>query len=212
MTDTGWTIEKGHKEPVAFVIGGINNQITDEFGADNDLEVTGGGRGWTATTTIDGEVYTAKGTSKVGAAEALYEAIKAANPVVTAESDDEAGEEFEKCRLECQMSERDECQCSCEGANHGAGLGVGRRVHAVPVTNKFCQCGCGEITKRRFVPGHDARYHFAQKAAALGLTADELRKANKAASNKAASEKRRAQRAAVKATEAAAAAVAANVQ
>lgn len=64
-------------ETVEYTISGINNQITDEFGADNDLTVKGGGRGWTATTTIKGAVWSAKATSKLGAAEALYDAIKA---------------------------------------------------------------------------------------------------------------------------------------
>lgn len=58
---------------INFEIGGINNQITDEYGTDNDLEVTGGGKGWTATTTLNGEVITVKATSKLGAALAMLD-------------------------------------------------------------------------------------------------------------------------------------------
>ena len=31
-----------------------------------------------------------------------------------------------------------------------------------------CFCGCGGVTKSRFVPGHDARFHSWAKAAARG--------------------------------------------
>lgn len=142
------------------IIGGINNQITDEFGSDNDLEVTGGGRGWTATTTLDGEEISAKGSTKVGAAEALYEEVKrlaalAASDDLTSEDMTEA--EFEQCVAECATSERDFCECKCNGDNHG--ILAGRTTPAVILGKKQCACGCGEITNRVYVPGHDAKHH-----------------------------------------------------
>jgi hypothetical protein len=32
----------------------------------------------------------------------------------------------------------------------------------------FCWCGCGQTTKRRFAPGHDARFHGLAKKVARG--------------------------------------------
>lgn len=141
-------------ESIGYQISGINNQITDDFGSDNDLEVTGGGKGWKATTTVDGEVYFAKGASKLAAAENLYDVIK--NRTV-AEDDPADVEEVEGCAAECQSSESAFCRCACGGANHGAL--VGRTEPVVLVGDKLCACGCGEFTKRTYVPGHDARHH-----------------------------------------------------
>lgn len=184
------------QETVGFQISGINNQLTDDFGTDNDLEVTGGGRGWTATTTADGEVYSAKGTSKLGAAEALYQMFKDGKNV----EPDEDIEEIEGCADECQSSESDFCRCKCGGINHGAL--VGRKAPVVQIGKKLCKCGCGETTNRTFVPGHDARFHALEAltawAEANGVTGTEeqLRKAKAAAVRKAARERRAKQRAA----------------
>lgn len=191
-------------ESINYQINGINNQITDEFGADNDLEVTGGGRGWTARTTVSGVVYSARDTSKLGAANALYNALKDADDAVTM-ADAEMGDpdaiealdgeaEFEKCSIFCQSSLSDFCQCSCGGDNHGTLLGLGRRP-ATTLADKPCLCGCGETTKRRYVPGHDARHHFALRAASAGQTVEGFRASLKAAANAKAAAKRRAARA-----------------
>lgn len=114
-----------------------------------EIEITGGGRGWTATA---GEV-TAKATSKAGALEALVVALDAA------EAEAEPGEEIEGCSDECQSSQSNICQCACGGENHGIGVTVKDRKPTVVVGEKPCRCGCGQTTKRTFVPGHDARFH-----------------------------------------------------
>lgn len=193
-------------ESIAHVLGGINNQITDEYGSDNDMEVTGGGRGWTATTTIDGTEVSAKGTSKVDAAEALLAEAKRLSLLNLDLTDEDMTEaEFEQCVAECVGSIRPYCECKCGGQNHGAAHGA-----AAPtlIGKKECACGCGEITQRRFVPGHDARYHariaLREWAAENGVTGseEELRKAKAAALRKAARTRRAAKRAEVKANEA----------
>lgn len=161
-------------ETVAYQIAGINNQITDDFGASNDLEVTGGGRGWTATTTIKGEVHSAKSTSKLGAAEALYAQIKHGVADLL-QPDDMSDAEFTRCVSECVTSRKPYCNCKCGGANHGAANGT---TPLAVIGPKLCLCGCGGTTKRLFVPGHDARYHAAQKrsfrALDLAVSLDEL--------------------------------------
>lgn len=166
-------------ESISYQIAGINNQITDEFGSDNDLEVTGGGRGWTATTTIGGVVRTVRHTSRLGAAEALYALIAAEDE--TDDETDSVEEEFENCRDECQASERDYCECSCGGANHGVGL---PNRHAVMLLGKKdCACGCGGSTLRKYVPGHDARHHARLRAIegarAAGVSVEEFLTAKK---------------------------------
>lgn len=71
------------------------------------------------------------------------------------------------CNGECMLSEKDICDCRCDGANHGIIFGLqGAAIVPTLYGDKQCLCGCGGITKRRFVPGHDARYHAAQKRAA----------------------------------------------
>lgn len=192
-------------ETVAYQLGGINNQITDDFGADNDLEVKGGGRGWTATTTRKGRVLTAKGTSKVAAAEALYEEAKRVATLELDLTDEDMTEaEFENCVSECVGSPRLFCECKCGGRNHGLMGGV-KREEIVLLGEKQCACGCGQTTNRTYVPGHDARHHGLLKlrewATANGQTGtdEELRKAKAAAMRKAARERRAALRAEVKA-------------
>ncbi len=102
-----------------------------------------------------------------------------------------------RCVAECQTSEKDYCECKCLGLNHG--IGTGRKSPAIMLGIKRCQCGCGEETLRRFVPGHDARYHAAQKAKAAGFgSVEEWRKANRKAANDRAAAKRREQRAVIK--------------
>ena len=203
------------RESLSYVLGGINNQMTDEFNTNNDMEVTGGGHGWTATTTLeeDDTEVSAKGTSKLAAAEALLEAVRA----IRAEEDADVegdGEEFENCRLECQTSESDICQCSCGGENHGAMLNAGRR-RATVLGTKECLCGCGLTTARRFVPGHDARYHarikLATAALAAGITVEALVARNKEWAKAEAARKRREKRDARKALAAKAAEVAATI-
>lgn len=170
-------------------------EIESEHGV--SVKVTGGGKGWTANAWKDGEiVQTAKATSKAEAVEVLAAALE------ESDEDDEAGdiEEIEGCADECQSSESAFCQCKCEGMNHGAL--VGRKAPATMIGPKPCKCGCGELTKRTFVAGHDARYHgllaLRKWAAEQGLTGDDesLRKAKAAAMRKAARERRAEQRAA----------------
>lgn len=71
------------------------------------------------------------------------------------------------CNGECMASAKDLCDCRCNGDNHGILFRLqGRPIVPVMYGDKQCLCGCGGTTKRRFVPGHDARYHAAQKRAA----------------------------------------------
>lgn len=78
------------------------------------------------------------------------------------------------------------CDCRCGGSNHAIGgafmfpiltaavksqdkglFGKAlQEARPVVLGPKECLCGCGGITQRRFVPGHDARYHAALKRAA----------------------------------------------
>jgi len=92
------------------------------------------------------------------------------------------------CVGECMGAQPESpCNCRCDGANHAIGGGTfAQMVNALIAANgsltpatlksvlvstrpvmyrpKPCLCGCGESTLRRFVPGHDARYHAAIKA------------------------------------------------
>lgn len=210
ISDDGFIVDS-----IAYQLGGINNQITDEFGSDNDMAVTGGGRGWTAKTTINGEVFSAKGTSKVGAAQALYDSLSAEPEtapripvrVLPVDDDDEMTEaEIERCVAECMVSVRDYCECKCGGTNHG--LGMARPERLVPLATvkgkKACACGCGQVTQRTYVPGHDARHHarinLHKWAAANGITGTDeaLRKLKAAEARKAARDRRAAKRAVAK--------------
>ena len=170
-------------------------------------EITGGGKGWTATA---GE-HTGKGTSK-------DEAIKALMLVVAkAETGFDEGDmsegEIAKCVAECVESQRPYCECKCGGTNHGTGpngLILVKGTFARQIGPKECLCGCGGLTDRTFVPGHDARYHAAQKtaagAAAAGVGIDEYaaqRTAErKTAANAKAKARREARAALIKAHEA----------
>lgn len=126
-------------------------EIIERLEGDYDvsIEVTGGGRGWTATTDSDLSI---KATSKWDVLQMLEVELEKA-----AEGDD-SGEEIEGCSDECQSSQSVFCQCACDGQNHGIAGSV-KSDTIVVIGNKTCKCGCGEITKRTFVPGHDARYH-----------------------------------------------------
>ena len=84
------------------------------------------------------------------------------------------------CVAECMDGQQDYCECKCNGANHG----IAGAIFASAITEgavlksaleqvaptvigiKQCLCGCGGTTQRRFVPGHDARYHGLIKAQA----------------------------------------------
>lgn len=72
------------------------------------------------------------------------------------------------CSGECIVSESPTCKCECQGNNHGLvhALVGGVRPNPVVLGPKPCACGCGGITQRKYVPGHDARHHAALKAAA----------------------------------------------
>lgn len=197
------------RESINYQLGGINNQITDEFATDNDLEVTGGGKGWTATTTRrDGTVASAKGTSKLGAAEALYDLFKngelAGDRLVDNDDldfEDMSEGEIAQCVAECIDSVTRYCACKCNGRNHGAGAGEARTFTAT-LGRKLCLCGCGGETQRQYVPGHDARHHGLIKLRAwattngIAGTDEELRKAKAAAARKAARERKAARKAA----------------
>jgi hypothetical protein len=89
------------------------------------------------------------------------------------------------CVGECMFASPDSpCDCRCGGDNHAIGgamfisamidaIAAGdtkaakvaiKAARPVMLTPKPCTCGCGGLTLRRFVPGHDARYHAAIKA------------------------------------------------
>lgn len=166
--------------------------IEAEYGV--EIEVRGGGRGWTAIATMEsGKTLTVQSDSK-GEVLSLLD-----NSLQENESDVEdlmEAVENGECSIECiSANPSSPCNCRCGGANHPG--------HAVVIGPKPCKCGCGEITKRLFVAGHDARYHFAQRAAAEGLSVEDYRKALKVERNKVAAAKRREQRAAAKAEQAA---------
>lgn len=76
------------------------------------------------------------------------------------------------CSGECLVSEAPTCKCDCQGRNHGLIHAVigGVRPNPVVLGPKECACGCGGITQRKYVPGHDARHHAAIKAAAKAAT------------------------------------------
>lgn len=116
------------------------------------------------------------------------------------------------CVGECMQGSSDICDCRCMGANHGLmklgdlGALTWSEVMALKPVRfgpKDCACGCGTRTDRRFAPGHDARFHAAQKReaerTALGLSeadyADHL-KARARDKAKARRQARRARRAA----------------
>jgi hypothetical protein len=116
------------------------------------------------------------------------------------------------CVGECMQGSSDICDCRCMGANHGLmkvgalGTPTWAEVMALrPVRfgPKDCACGCGTRTDRRFAPGHDARFHAAQKREAertsLGMTEEEYAdhlKARARDKSKARRQARRARRAA----------------
>jgi hypothetical protein len=162
------------------------------------IEVTGGGKGWTARTVsgLGGE-QTFKATSKMAALEGLADLLD------TEDEEAEPGEEIEGCSDECQSSTSNICQCACQGENHGVGVNLSKPI--VVVGDKPCKCGCGMTTKRTFVPGHDARYHGLMGLMEWwdGQDSDkpfneaEARKAKASALRKAARERRAAQRAEV---------------
>lgn len=90
------------------------------------------------------------------------------------------------CVGECMQGSSDICDCRCLGEVHGVMrlASMGKPTWAgvlslkpVRFGPKDCACGCGTRTDRRFAPGHDARFHAAQKReaerAALGLSEEE---------------------------------------
>jgi len=147
-------------------IGLATNAIVDEINV--EPTISGGGTGWTATA---GE-FTAKGKSKAGAAEALVAVVLGrVRPVRVKKQRAPSLRDRGLCNAECMGSVRLICECSCGGQNHGGG---NARTWAVTVVGeKECLCGCGQTTERRFVPGHDARFHAHERllagAAEAGL-------------------------------------------
>ena len=121
------------------------------------------------------------------------------------------------CVGECMEGRSDVCDCRCLGANHGlARLGLlptwgeVKALQPVRFGPKECLCGCGGLTDRKFVPGHDARFHAAQnrtrRAAAAGISLEELaeqdKEAARARSRASRAARREARTAAVGASEA----------
>ncbi len=149
-------------------IAGWENAVVDATGEYPTYR--GGGHGWTASVK-DGSIA-AKGTSKLAAVEALA-ALVSREDIEPIEDDMTEAEE-DRCVKECQTSTSNVCACKCGGTNHGALVGRPAYRKAAVYGPKPCQCGCGETTLRQFVPGHDARYHAAQKrdaaAKAAGLS------------------------------------------
>jgi len=135
-------------------IGLADNAIVDETG--EYPTYSGGGTGWTATV---GDL-SAKATSKAGAAEALVDLVLGRRDLRVKKTKAMKAAGIH-CNSECMGSVRLICECSCGGQNHGGG---NARTWAVTVVGaKECLCGCGQITERRFVPGHDARFHAAER-------------------------------------------------
>jgi hypothetical protein len=163
-------------------------EIEAEYGV--EITVTGGGKGWTAEAVDDeGIILRVKADSKMGVLSLLDNSLQEQESTGEAEAD----EDEDGCSEECQNANPNSpCTCKCGGRNH-----PGNDV--VVFGPKPCRCGCGEITKRRFVAGHDARFHFAERARALGLTADALRANLKRERNAKSAAARKAKRAALKA-------------
>lgn len=181
-------------------IADLIEELEGEFGV--EIEVTGGGRGWAATATEDGvAVDVAKESSKLSALQVLQDGLAAWQMNGNQSLEEIEAEEIEGCSDECQSSESAFCQCACDGANHGANITRTEPFLLVVIGNKPCKCGCGEITKRQFAAGHDARYHglvaLREWAVANSVTGtdEELRKAKAASLRKAARERRAAKRA-----------------
>ena len=143
-------------------------EANDEFGV--EFEITGGGKGWKGQFVDEtGVVHSAAADSKGMVLSLLIN--EATDLGLDAEAD-EADEDEEGCSEECRNANPNSvCTCRCGGANHPREEGTEVAVFGV----KACACGCGQETKRRYVPGHDARHHFALRAAALGVTTDALR-------------------------------------
>lgn len=157
------------------------------------IEVTGGGRGWTAKALLPDKTYAVKADSKLGVLSLMDNSLQEFD---LERPDDMSDAEFERCIGECVNSKAPYCRCKCGGANHG--IGHEKRGFAAVIEPKRCLCGCGGTTQRLFVPGHDARYHARQaleaRAKAAGRTVAEQVAADKASKNAA----RKARRAARK--------------
>lgn len=214
------------------------NAITDLTGIPQEqVRITGGGKGWKATVEYSGLTFIGANTSKAGAAEDLLAQMQAfaaqqepddhGAALAGVDPDEAEGEAKERptveqalealgaifgefdveeeddnrtpgpvwkgttlvrvvpCVGECMMAHPNSpCDCRCDGANHAIGgafmfpiltaavasndkaefkaaLAKARPIRLEP---KPCLCGCGGETMRRFIPGHDARYHAAIKA------------------------------------------------
>jgi hypothetical protein len=161
------------------------------------IEVTGGGRGWRAEATdAEGVIFRPlhSSTSKMDALITISNALDDMD--VNGEDEPEDDFDMESCSAECQSANPNSpCSCKCGGANHPKADGGS----VVVMGEKQCACGCGQVTKRRYVAGHDARHHFALRAEAAGMTVEEYRKVLKAGRNAEAAAKRREARAAAKA-------------
>jgi len=183
------TTTKATTEAIAAMV----EEITEQYGV--EVEITGGGKGWTATATDEqGTEHTAKAESKMIALEALSNRLDEREEAEEAE--DMAEFDEESCSAECQSANPNTpCSCKCGGANHPKASSG----EVVVVGPKPCKCGCGQITNRAFFPGHDARYHFAQRAVAAGMDVEVYRANLKAVRNAVAAAKRRERRAAAKA-------------
>lgn len=177
-------------------------------------EVTGGGRGWTASVEAEDGALSAKSTTKLQALVDLMNVVKAnANEDEFDDGDMDEGE-IAQCVAECVDSTSSYCRCKCGGRNHG--LEASERQPVIRLGRKPCKCGCGEFTERQFVSGHDARYHAAQALEEYrvlhGLATTKDAQAHKtAALRKAAADRRRVARAAKKEVQAEVAVKAAEV-
>lgn len=169
-------------------------EIEGEF--EVEIEVTGGGKGWTAKADDGTE---AKAGSKMLALEALHNRLDENRAEVESDDDEAEIDEEIECSEECQNANPNSpCTCRCGGLNHPR---EGSK-EVVVFGPKPCKCGCGLTTKRAFVAGHDAAFHFAERAAAAGMDVEDYRKMLKAERNRKAAADRKAKRAAAKALQA----------
>lgn len=181
------------KQEQADRIAAFIEEMQDEF--EVEVEVTGGGKGWTATADDGTE---AKASSKMLALEALHNRLDENRAEVEDEPEDEDFDLEGECSEICQKAKPGSvCTCKCGGVHHPKSADGSEAVVLGP---KPCKCGCGQITKRAFVAGHDAAFHFAERARANGFDDPaEYKKALKVERNKKAAAKRREQRAEAKA-------------
>lgn len=187
ITELKAEIEKITGTPVTFS-GGGRGQKASVVLRGHTLEATGESRlyvlGLLMNAVVDNDVPDEEPDTKritVEDAVVLLEKAQGGKPVDIV-GGDEPGPVFSAtgilmtivpCPGECMISEQEICNCSCGGRNHGIlhRILTGATRPPTMFGPKPCLCGCGGITKRRFVPGHDARYHAEQKRAAKAAAA-----------------------------------------